>query len=265
MTNQEVLQKNKSKRVGEISVNKFGTNFQLIDYVSCSKVLIETLDAYKYKKWVQYRDFKRGAILSPFDRTVFGVGYLGVGQYDTCKNKNKLHSYVVWQDMLRRCYDTKMQAKRPTYKKCIVADEWHNYQNFAQWWNDNYYDCNNETMCLDKDILMKGNTIYSSDTCLIVPSRINTLIENCTASRGNLPLGVSFDKNVSLFKSTSRKIVDGKSEKVHIGFYNTPEEAFVAYKKWKEQYIKEVVDKYKGNIPKVLYDALYEYEVEITD
>ena len=39
----------------------------------------------------------------------------------------------------------------------------------------------------------------------------------------------------------------------------------IAYKTFKEQYIKQVANEYKDKIPKKLYDAMYRYEVEITD
>ena len=54
----------------------------------------------------------------------------------------------------------------------------------------------------------------------------------------------------------------------HIGVYNTEIEAFQAYKAFKENYIKQVADEYKQkypNFPQKLYDAMYNYEVEITD
>ena len=51
----------------------------------------------------------------------------------------------------------------------------------------------------------------------------------------------------------------------YIGDYKTPEDAFYAYKKCKESYLKHLADKYKGEIPDKVYDALYKYEVEITD
>ena len=50
-----------------------------------------------------------------------------------------------------------------------------------------------------------------------------------------------------------------------LGHYNTPEEAFQAYKQFKENYIKQVADEYKELIPEKLYNAMYEYEVEIED
>ena len=40
---------------------------------------------------------------------------------------------------------------------------------------------------------------------------------------------------------------------------------FKQYKIMKETYIKQIADEYKELIPNILYNALYKYEVEITD
>ena len=52
---------------------------------------------------------------------------------------------------------------------------------------------------------------------------------------------------------------------VYLGTFNTPEEAFCAYKEVKEAYIKDVADKWKDRIDPRVYDALMNYQVEITD
>ena len=54
---------------------------------------------------------------------------------------------------------------------------------------------------------------------------------------------------------------------VHLGVRNSPEEAFLLYKKEKENYIKQIAnEQYNiGNITKRCYDAMINYEVEITD
>ena len=57
----------------------------------------------------------------------------------------------------------------------------------------------------------------------------------------------------------------GKSKQEFLGYYETQEKAFEIYKYYKERNIKQVADYYKGRIPDKLYDALYNYEVEIDD
>jgi len=52
---------------------------------------------------------------------------------------------------------------------------------------------------------------------------------------------------------------------IYLGTFKTPKEAFDVYKIHKETLIKQIADKYKDQIPQKLYDAMYKYEVEITD
>ena len=43
---------------------------------------------------------------------------------------------------------------------------------------------------LDKDILVKGNKIYSPDTCCFVPKEVNTVFTKRQSKRGDYPIGV---------------------------------------------------------------------------
>lgn len=159
--------------------------------------------------------------------------------------------------MIKRCYDIKSKDYyQYGGKGCIVCGEWHNFQNFAKWYDDNYYTIEGKNMNLDKDILIKNNKIYSPNSCIIVPDDINKLFTKNNKNRGNLPIGVT--------KKGDKYIVNLHSVKYSKSF-DTPEEAFYSYKQIKEKYIKQIADEYKDRIPKKLYDAMYKWEVEITD
>ena len=162
--------------------------------------------------------------------------------------------------MLKRAYNSDFKIKHPTYLNVTVEDSWHSYENFEKWYNEHHYEIDNEIMNLDKDILFKGNKIYSSETCVFTPCRINNLFVKCDALRGNLPMGVR--KNGKRYYASWYQ----NNEKIETPtMFDTPEEAFNAYKEFKENYIKQVADEYKDKIPQKLYDAMYKYEVEITD
>lgn len=118
-------------------------------------------------------------------------------------------------------------------------------------------------MCLDKDILIKGNRIYGPDTCIFVPNRINALFTKSNSSRGLYPIGVSIHQGH--YKAHMSKIINGKKQMKYYGKYDTPEQAFECYKQIKEEYIKEVAEEYCGLIPDTLYFALCAYEVNIDD
>ena len=96
--------------------------------------------------------------------------------------------------MLTRCYSDKYKKKKPTYEDCKVYEELLNFQNFAKWDSENYYEIEGETMCLDKDILVKHNKIYSPETCVYVPNTINVLFTKSDKIRGNTPIGVNEQK-----------------------------------------------------------------------
>ena len=165
--------------------------------------------------------------------------------------------YTTWRNMIIRCYDEKRLVKHPTYQGVTVCEDWHRLSVFKKW-----YDANRiEGYMLDKDIINKGNKIYSPQNCCFVPPEINALFTKRHLHRGEYPIGVSY-KNGSYYAAISQ---NGKIRK--IGHFDTPEEAFMSYKHEKEAYIKQLAAKYysDGKITKRVYDALMMYQVEITD
>ena len=141
-------------RTGEIIKNNHGTIMKIIAYRRNNDIDVEFQDEYHYVKNTTYTNFKRGNVKNPYDKDLFGIGYIGVGKYK-CKRDNEdnlSEVYETWMGMLRRCYfdDTKFPSY---YDRCIVCDEWHNFQNFAKWYDENKYPVN-ERMHIDKDILL---------------------------------------------------------------------------------------------------------------
>ena len=108
---------------------------------------------------------------------------------------------------------------------------------------------------LDKDILIKGNKIYSFKTCCFVPVEINSLLTKTNSKRGNLPIGVSKSGNKYKARLNSNLL----------GTFDTSKEAFKVYKVAKEKHIKEVAEIWKSQITKQVYKALLKYKVEIID
>ena len=249
-------------RVGEIGYNNFGTKMIIIKYIKSKEIYVEFQDEHKFIKKTSYDNFKIGNVKNPYDKKFFNIGYLGEGEYKTRINKIYTKEYGIWKAMLERCYSEENRYKNPTYKDCYVCEEWHNFQNFAKWYNENYYEVGEETMCIDKDILNKGNKIYSPETCIFVPNRINVLFVKSDKVRGNLPIGVGLSNRM---KNPYRAYCHDGKNFIALGNYNTPLKAFNVYKIYKENLIKQVADEYKPYIPKKLYDAMYRYEVEITD
>ena len=255
-------------RTGETRINNFDSQMIIIGY-RMNRDIDVYFPEYDYIfKGAAYKSFKKGSIICPYEPRNYGHGFLGEGKHKVYDgNIKRTKCYDTWHEMLKRCYDPKYHEKEPTYKGCEVCKEWLNFQMFAEWYYKNYYEIEGQRICLDKDILLKGNKIYSADTCVFVPHRINSLFTKSDKLRGELPIGVSYHKRDKKFRADCSiyDLKENKNKGIYLGYYDTPQEAFEVYKQFKENYIKEVAEYYKGKIPKKLYDAMYRYEVDIND
>ena len=245
-------------RTNETRVNNNGERMVIIRYGNKKDIDVQFEDG-TVVEHREYNDFKNGSIKNPYSPSVYGIGYMGIGNYSSTENGKETKCHKTWTHMLGRCYDPKFQEKHPTYKGCTVDKRWHNYQEYAKWHIENYYEIEGQIMTLDKDILCKGNKVYSAETCIFVPQFINSLFTKSNKIRGEYPIGVY--KQGDKFKAQLNKGKDNQ----HLGTFNTAIEAFQAYKQAKETYVKELAEEYKDKIPCKLYEAMVAYEVEIDD
>jgi hypothetical protein len=136
--------------------------------------------------------------------------------------------YVRWVGIIDRCYGKKASQKWPTYLNCSTVDEWHLFSNFRSWMEIQDW----EGKDIDKDILFPNNKIYGPDTCVFVNSNVNTFIVESNGSRGQFPIGVSFDDNTSKkYLARCWSIETGKQK--NLGRYFTAEEAHLAWLQFK--------------------------------
>lgn len=148
---------------------------KIIEYKNANNIIIEFQDEHKFKMKTSYFNWKNKNIKNPYEKNIYNVAYKG--NTHSKINGIKKESYKTWYAMIQRCYKDCYNNKK-TYIDCFVCDEWLCYENFEKWFDKNYYIVNNEVMNLDKDILIKGNKIYSPKTCCFVPKRINILFVN---------------------------------------------------------------------------------------
>jgi hypothetical protein len=165
--------------------------------------------------------------------------------------------YICWHSMVVRCNSSKVHNRQPTYLGCYICKDWHYLSKFKEWFDEHYV----EGWCLDKDILVKGNREYSPQTCCFIPQEINNLLTTRKKSRNNLPIGVTYRKSSKKYVAQIHKT----STMCSLGYFNTPEEAFEAYKVAKEAWIAEKANKWKDQLDSKVYDALCNYKVEIDD
>jgi len=144
--------------------------FKIIEYVNHCDIRIEFI-ATGYKSTVEAGHIRSGSVKDKLYCSVYGIGFVGLGNAKVSVKNTKTKVYATWHEMLRRCYDPKYHNKHPTYKDCTVCVEWHNFQVFAEWFNVNYIDGYE----LDKDIKVNDNKIYSPKTCMFVSAKNNSI------------------------------------------------------------------------------------------
>lgn len=164
-----------------------------------------------------------------------------------------------WVDMQKRCAaGGRTQSLQPTYNG--VSCDFKSASEFISWARQQVgYE--NIGWHLDKDILKRGNKVYSPDHCVFVPGAVNCLTLSCRSARGPNPIGVTYRKATSKFVVQLQR--NGRQD--YLGSYESPEEAFQVYKVAKEVEIKRVADLYRPYIDARTYAALQTYEVNIND
>ena len=174
----------------------------------------------------------------------------------------KVKEYDLWQSMLERCFSEKCQTRQPTYKDCNVSNNFLNYSYFYDWCQEQIgfgkVDDKGRYWQLDKDLLFVDNKTYSETACVFVPQEINKFFNENSNTRGEYPLGVYFHKQNGKF--ATQCTVNGKKQ--HLGYFNTPEEAFTAYKPFKEALCKQLALKWQSEIDSRLFNAMMKWEVK---
>lgn len=244
-------------RLGEKHITNEGYEVEIIEYKTSTDCTFKFNDAQQTIVKGDYKGVRNKWLKNPNHPSVCGVGYYGIGNYSTTGRNVKMVS--IWRSLIQRCYSDKAQERQKTYIGVTVCEEWKCFQNFAEWYEENWKPYMNTNWHLDKDILFKGNKIYSPETCCLIPQEINTLFIKCDKVRGKYPIGV-VKKGSKYIAQISKNNKRFKSKP-----FNTPEEAFEVYKKVKEDYIKEFADKWKDKIEPRVYKVMYNYKVEITD
>lgn len=265
------IEQRRNELMGKEFVNRRGHKCFIVEYYSATKVLVVFYRTMTFD-YFTYRNLQIGGFLDYNEPSLLGVGYLGEKQ-SMKSTPSERKAYRAWSHILHRCYDEKVQERHPRYKGCTVSKEWLSFKNFKEWYIKQPQllykeDSNGNRWSIDKDILVRGNKVYSAETCCVVPNEINILIVKPShrSEHDHLPEGVGYIKP----KTINSKI--GYTARVHkgngesdryLGYYDTPEEAFLFYKQAKEERIKEVANKWKGKIADNVYDALMKWEVGV--
>lgn len=206
--------------------NKYG-NLKVVNYIDCRNVIVEFIDTC-HMTTTQSVNIYKGNVRDPMRPSTHGIGYLGVGVYNS-----RYRAYSIWTLMLYRCYSKKSLERNPTYVDCSVSKDWHNFQNFAKWYEGNYRDGYE----LDKDLLVVGNRVYSEGTCVLVPPKINCFITNRSTSSAKGTIGVTYRREINKYVA---RCGDGDGSKKHLGHFDSNHQAHLAWRSHKLQLAGEM-------------------------
>lgn len=190
------------------------------------------------------------------DRLIYGVGCNSKTRHKALVGGRPTAAYDKWHGMFQRCYSPRFQKKNPTCIGCVVDEKWHDFQDFADWFNGREY--NDIGYQLDKDILVPNNKVYSPDACCLVPSELNSLFVSRAAGRGVLPQGVYLHKVSGKYKAQ----LNVSSKRLHLGYFDCPNEAYQAYKTAKEAHVKAKAMDWKDRIDPRVFTALMNWRLE---
>lgn len=239
-------------KVGTVHPTNNCGQLVVIKYTGCYSVQVRFIGS-GYTTFARTGDIRKGKVKDPFYKRTYGIGYLG----DATSNREgkEKKSYKVWHFMMQRCYEN--SGRQPSYfNKVSVCEEWHCFATYEKWYEGHYV----IGFHVDKDLTVLGNKEYSPVTCAFIPQKLNNLITSPTEGR-HLPLGTYLIKGRGKYAAECN---DKEGNKIYLGSYNSPEEAFLAYKPFKEETIKQVAEDSfsKGEISTTIYNNLMNYVVE---
>lgn len=233
-----------------------GGSVTVIEYIDSKNIIIKHNDYNAHESVVNSRNLRAGEVKNPFKKSVYEIGFIGSGKYKARENGVLTDAYSSWRAMLLRCYHEKFQSLHKTYIGCSVVSEWHNFQNFAEWF---YKQKRSDNFQLDKDIIVRGNRVYGPETSCLIHRELNALCSSPKRTNNSLPPGVRAENK----KYRARLYYDGEDRS--LGLYSTPEDAFLAYKEAKEARVKYLAKLYKDEMNPRVYDALMSYELSVND
>ena len=253
--------KNIKELVGQVFDSKSCGKYKVIQYLNAKEITVEFIST-GFITTSELKEVKQGTIKDLLLPSVSGIGYIGIGEYrcnvltENCKTKNT-PEYEVWNGMLKRCYNKEWRDKggHYSYEGATVCKEWHCFQTFAKWYNDNKPDY--EDFALDKDLRIIGNREYSPAACTFVPARVNSLFTG-TRDERELPRGVHYCNNKHLYIVQIHRgelTKNGNPKQSYLGAYLDKDTAISVYKEAKSELVNKVADEYKHQLhPDVYYN-----------
>ena len=153
--------------------------------------------------------------------------------------------YKTWHNLLKRVSPSVRKAEDSSYIGTSICEEWKYFSKFKAWMEVQTWDV--EGYQLDKDLIKRGNKVYSPEYCAFVPDYVNTaLLAN---KKGQYPLGVTMwnaARAKCFVAQCSSRCSDNNSK--YLGYFTDPFEAHKAWQEAKIASLQMVLDEYRKAI-----------------
>lgn len=169
----------------------------------------------------------------------------------------------LWQSMISRCkLERQMSVDGSAYAGVTCSENFKNFDFFLAWCQQQTgfmeKDETGYSYELDKDILQNGNRQYNEHLCVFVPKRVNFFFVGRERRVSGLPVGVTLHKSGKYLAQLKSKEID-----VHYKeFFDCPEQAATAYKKFRETVARLMAEKWNGRLDSRVIDVLSNYNYQ---
>lgn len=243
--------------LGEKNTNSKGYEMEIVEILEGQYVKVRFFDGSEKK--ARYSHFLEGNVKAPCEKLKYG-NMLGEIEIDT---ETKEIICAKWRNMFKRAYSDRKYKDRPDYMGVSVCDRWFVFKNFYE----DYIKMSKminipiEDTRLDKDIKIKGNKLYSPETCVIVDNRINSFFKIESNKKYDMP------PNIKYLESGNRRylvrLFNEKGKSINKTFETLDEACKYRNEKKKEILLiilQEYVDLNLIEKNGELYNILFNYE-----
>lgn len=155
----------------------------------------------------------------------------------------------MWKAIVYRCTSEKEKVRRQSCLLSTCSEDWLDRSKFQEWYfsNKHFVDSKGEKLQIDKDIKYINNSVYSSETCFLVPKYVNLAVRKL--SKGGVPW-VSLTPKTIRMKNWFKKpyqysiLCDGITYKKSA--FLTQKEAYMCAQAIKIDHLKTVLLRYKN-------------------
>lgn len=178
--------------------------------------------------------------------------------------------YRTWYAILVRATDDKSSY----YKEVAVCQDWFIRSNFQKWYlsHETLYDSSGNILEVDKDILISDNTIYSPQTCALVPQYLNVAFNTGADSKHGTPMWVRYRKRNPDMKNDLKKpyravLTKENGKYIHLGYFKYAKDAHNVARQYKIGCLKETLIRYslESCYREDVYNAAYRRILKLED